>query len=45
VPEAQGALEWWRQQFVGVVALGLMTTLVIWINRVAYRKIDELEEL
>ena len=30
---------------IGAVGVFLFTSVIIWINRVAYRKIDELEEL
>ena len=30
---------------IGAVAVFLFTSVIIWINRVAYRKINELEEL
>ena len=30
---------------IGAVAVFLFTFVIIWINRVAYRKINELEEL
>ena len=30
---------------IGAVGVFLFTTVIIWINRVAYRKINELEEL
>lgn len=30
---------------VGTIGVLLLTSVIIWINRVAYRKINELEEL
>ena len=30
---------------VGTIGVILLTSVIIWINRVAYRKINELEEL